>query len=55
MGWGLSALQFSWSLKNGTRTFDFRLNKSSSEILGPLGGYDHSFGKKKYKIPHFCR
>ena len=69
VGGGLSALQFFWSLKKGTRTFHFRSIEPSREILGPLGRCDHPWEKKqthkirirdlssgkKYKLPHFCR
>ena len=63
----LGALQFFWSLKRGTRTFHFRYNEPSYEILGPLGRCDDPWEKKqntrtrdlssgkKYEIPHFCR
>ena len=37
VGGGLGALQFFWSLKKGTRTFHFRYNEPSCDILGPLG------------------
>ena len=41
VGGGLGALQFFGSLKKGTRTFNFRWNEPSCDILGPLGRYDH--------------
>ena len=47
VGGGLSALQFFWSLKNGIRTFSFRYNEPSRDILGPLGRYGHPWEKKK--------
>ena len=40
VGGGLDALQFFWSLRKGTRTFHFRQNEPSCDILGPLGRYD---------------
>ena len=49
MGGGLGALQFFWSLKKGTRTFHFRQNEPSCNILGPLGRYDDPWGKEKKK------
>ena len=71
MGRGLGALQFFWSLRKGTRTFYFRYNEPSCDILGPLGRYDDPWGKenkttnkhapvicllaKKYEIPYFGR
>ena len=36
-----------WSLKKGTRTFHFRQNEPSCDILGPLGQYDDPWGKKQ--------
>ena len=45
VGGGLGALQFFWSLKKGTRTFHFRSNEPSCNILGPLGRYDHPWKK----------
>ena len=60
-----------WSVKKGTRTFNFRSNEPSHDNLGPLGRYDHPWEKKtktkkqtricdlssceKCKIPHFYR
>ena len=49
VGGGLDALQFFWSLKKGTRTFHFRQNEPSCDILGPLGRYDDPWGKEKKK------
>ena len=49
MGGGLGAFQLFWSLKKGTRTFNFRQNEPFRNILGPLGRYDHPWGKKKQK------
>jgi len=47
VGGGLDALQFLWSLKKGTRTFHFRQNEPSCDILGPLGRCDDPWGKEK--------
>ena len=47
VGEGLVALHFFKSLKKGTRTFNFRSNESSYNILGPLGQYDYPLGKEK--------
>ena len=52
MGGGLVALHFFWSLKKGTRTFNFRSNEPSHDILGPLGRYDHPWGKEKKTNKH---
>ena len=49
VGGGLDALQFFWSLKKGTRTFHFRLNEPSHDILGRLGWYDHPWEKNNKK------
>ena len=43
----LVALQFIWSLKKGTRTFNFRLNEPSRDNLGPMGRHDHPWEEKK--------
>ena len=40
VGGGLGPLQFFLSLKKGTRTFNFRHNEPSYDILGPIGQYD---------------
>ena len=37
------------SLKKNTRTFNFRSNQLSSNILGPLDRYDHPWRKQKKK------
>ena len=37
------------SLKKGTRTFHFRYNEPSCDILGPLGRYDVPWEKEKRK------
>ena len=50
VGGGLDALQFFRSLKKGTRTFHFRWNEPSCEILGPLGRYDDPWKKNKKQI-----
>jgi len=34
---GLGAIQFFWSLKKGTRNFNFSLKVPYHKILGPLG------------------
>ena len=62
VGEGLDALQYFWSLRKGTRTFNFRSNEPSRKILGPLFRNDQPWKKKtrirdfssgkKYKIPH---
>ena len=46
VGGGLGVLLFFWSLKNDTITFNIRSNEPSRDILGPLGRYDHPWGKK---------
>jgi hypothetical protein len=65
VGGGLVALQIFWSLKKGTRTFNFLSNEPSRDILRPLDRHDHPWKKnnkkrirdlssgKKCKIPHF--
>ena len=45
-GGGLVALWFHRSLKKGPRTFNFRSNEPCPDNLGPLGKYDHPWGKK---------
>jgi len=52
VGVGLGALQFFWSLKKGTRTFQFRYNEPSCDILGPLGRYDDPWVKNKQTNKH---
>ena len=47
VGGSLGALQFLWSLKKGTRTFNLRYNEPSRDILGSLSRYDHPWGKKQ--------
>ena len=47
VGGGLGDLQFFGSLKKGTRTFHFRYNEPSRNVLGQLGRYDHPWEKKK--------
>ena len=37
---------FFWSLKKGTRNFNFRQNEPSRDILGPLGRYDQPWKNK---------
>ena len=53
VGGGLDALQFFapifWSLKKGTRTFHFRYNEPSCDILGALDRYDDPWKKKNKK------
>ena len=44
---GLGALQFFWLLKKGTRTFHFRQNEPSCNILGPIGRYNDPWEKEK--------
>ena len=41
-----SSPPFFWSLKKDIRTFNFRLNEHSSDILGLPGWYDHPWEKK---------
>ena len=48
-GRGPRCPQIFWSLKNGTRTFNFRYNEPSRKILGPLSRYDHPWEKKQQK------
>ena len=38
---GIAALQSFWSLKNGTRTFDFRSNARTPDLQGPFVPCDH--------------
>jgi len=45
VGNGLVALQFAWSLKKAIRTFSFRLNQPSCDILGLLVRYSHLWKK----------
>ena len=49
VGGGLGALQFFGSLKKGTRTFHFRENEPSCDILAPLGRYDDPWENKTKK------
>jgi hypothetical protein len=49
LGGGQVALQFFWSLKKGTRTFNFRSNEPSYDILVLLDLYDHPWEKKTNK------
>ena len=46
VGGGVVALQSFWSLKKDTRTFHFRSNESSLDLLGPLVPYDQPWKKK---------
>ena len=46
MGGGQVDLQFFGSLKKGTRTFNFRSNEPSHDILGLLGQYNQPEEKK---------
>ena len=66
VGGGQVALQSFWSLKKGIKTFNFRSNELTCNILGPLGRYDQNWKKKlagigdlssckNLKTPHFCR
>jgi hypothetical protein len=50
--WGcwLVALQSVWSLKKGTRTFSFRSNPPSPDLLGPLFQYEQPRGKNNQKL-----
>ena len=45
-GRGPSCPPIFWSLKKGTRTFNFRSNETSHDILGLLDRYDRPWGKK---------
>ena len=49
VGGGLVAVQFFWSLKNDTKTFNLHFNEPSRNILGPLGRYDHLWEKTPNK------
>ena len=51
MGGGLVVLKF-LGLKNTARTSNFRSNKTSHDILGPLDRYDHPWEKPKKKNKH---
>jgi hypothetical protein len=44
---GLVALQYFSSLKNGSIVFNFLLNESSPDFLGPLVRYDHPWKEQK--------
>jgi hypothetical protein len=46
---GLAALKHFWSLKKGTRTFDFRSNEPYPNILLSLVRYDYPWRKKNKK------
>ena len=46
---GLVVLQFLWSVKEGTRTFNFPQNESSYDDIGPLDQYNYPWGKKPKK------
>ena len=39
-----------WLLKKGIKTFNFRPNEPSCDILGPLGRYDFPRVKKQKEI-----
>ena len=46
-GGGLAALQSFWSLKKGTRAFNFCPNEPSNTIQGPQSQYDHPWKKQQ--------